>query len=170
MSTTPAYRAATLSFDAVEGLSIKPVTKDDFHDWLSMALQLWPDYEPDELKAILEGLIPDNKQEPFICRLSDGSPAGFLDLSTRTDYVEGTQTSPVGFIEGIFVQEHLRGQGIGRALVEFAERWAADKGYTELASDAELDNLDSHAFHKAAGFEEAGRVVAFVKNLVKKPD
>ncbi len=149
-------------------ISIGPVTKDDFHDWLAMALQLWPDYEPDELRAILEGLIPDAKQEPFICRLADGSPAGFLDLSTRTDYVEGTKSSPVGYIEGIFVQEQLRGQGIGRALVEFAEDWAAEKGFTELASDAELDNTDSHEFHKSVGFEEAGRIIAFVKHLVKE--
>ena len=151
-------------------LTIEPVTQDDFHDWLSMALQLWPDYEPDELKAILEGLLPDNKQEPFICRLADGTPAGFLDLSTRTDYVEGTQSSPVGYIEGIFVQEELRGLGVGRALVEFAEKWAAAKGFTELASDAELENVDSHAFHRSVGFEEGGRIVAFVKQLVKNPD
>jgi aminoglycoside 6'-N-acetyltransferase I len=150
-------------------LTIGPVTEDDFHDWLAMALELWPDYEPDELRAILEELIPDDKQEPFICRLADGSPAGFLDLSTRTDYVEGTEKSPVGYIEGIFVQKNLRGHGIGRALVEFAERWAAGKGYTQLASDAELDNTDSHEFHKSVGFEEAGRVVAFVKNLVREP-
>ena len=154
-----------------ERLSITPVTQDDFHDWLTMALELWPEYEPDELRAILEGLLPDNKQEPFICRLPDGSPAGFLDLSTRTDYVEGTETSPVGYIEGIFVQEHLRGQGIGRALVEFAERWAAEKGFAELASDAELDNTDSHNFHRSVGFREGGRIVAFVKGLVQeKPD
>ena len=151
----------------MEGLTIEPVTNDDLHDWLSMALELWPDYDPDELRAILEGLLPDNKQEPFICRLPDGSPAGFLDLATRTDYVEGAETSPVGYIEGIFVKEELRGTGIGRKLVEFAERWAADKGYTQLASDAELDNTDSHEFHKSVGFEEAGRMVAFVKNLVK---
>jgi aminoglycoside 6'-N-acetyltransferase I len=169
LSTIPALQAATLSFDAVEDVTIKPVTEDDFHDWLSMALELWPDYEPEELRAILEGLIPDNKQEPFICRLADGSPAGFLDLSTRTDYVEGTETSPVGYVEGIFVKEELRGTGIGRKLVEFAERWASDKGYTQLASDAELDNTDSHEFHKSVGFDEAGRIVAFVKNLVKKP-
>ena len=151
-------------------MSVEPVTMDDFHDWLAMAQQLWPDYEPDELKEILEGLLPDNKQEPFICRLADGTPAGFLDLSTRTDYVEGTQTSPVGFIEGIFVQPELRGSGIGRALVEFAERWAASKGFTELASDAEFENTDSRAFHESVGFEEAGRIVAFVKRLVTEPD
>ena len=155
----------------MDDVTIEPVTKDDFDDWLAMALELWPDYEPDELRAILDGLLPDNKQEPFICRLSDGScPAGFLDLSTRTDYVEGTKTSPVGYIEGIFVKEELRGTGVGRRLVEFAERWAADKGFTQLASDAELDNTKSQEFHKSVGFEESGRVVAFVKNLAKDPD
>ncbi len=153
----------------MQDVTIRPVTEDDFKDWLAMALELWPDYEPDELRAILDGLLPDDKQEPFICRLGDGSPAGFLDLSTRTDYVEGTESSPVGYIEGIFVKDELRGTGIGRKLVEFAERWAADKGFTQLASDAELGNTDSHEFHKSVGFEETGRIVAFVKNLVKTP-
>ncbi len=149
----------------MEDLSIAPVTRDDFDEWLAMALELWPDYEPGEMKAILEGLTKDPKEEPFICRLPDGSPAGFIDLSTRTDYVEGTKSSPVGYIEGIYVQPSLRGRGVGRALVDFAGRWASAKGFTELASDAELANTDSHKFHAAVGFTEGGRIVAFVKDV-----
>lgn len=45
------------------------------------------------------------------------------------------------------------------------EQWAKSLGCTELASDAELDNVDSHDFHKKIGFHEAGRIVAFIKKI-----
>ncbi len=43
--------------------------------------------------------------------------------------------------------------------------WAKERGLTELASDALLDNSVSHAAHKAIGFEETERVVYFRKRL-----
>jgi aminoglycoside 6'-N-acetyltransferase I len=146
-------------------LSITPVTEADFEEWLAMGLELWPDHPEGELRAIFRELMASPKEEDFIGRTPDGNAVGFLNLSTRTDYVEGTETSPVGYIEGIFVKEHLRKSGVGRAMVSFAERWAAAKGYTELASDAELDNVDSHRFHASVGFREGGRIVAFVKDV-----
>jgi aminoglycoside 6'-N-acetyltransferase I len=45
------------------------------------------------------------------------------------------------------------------------EAWARALGFTELGSDALIDNLASHAFHAALGFEERERVVAFRKRL-----
>jgi len=38
-------------------------------------------------------------------------------------------------------------------------------GYTEIASDAEMDNADGIAAHRAVGFEEVERVVCFRRSL-----
>lgn len=40
-----------------------------------------------------------------------------------------------------------------------------EMGCTEFASDCELTKLDSLAFHKSVGFEEAGRIICFTKKL-----
>ena len=43
--------------------------------------------------------------------------------------------------------------------------WAKERGCTEFASDCELDNAASLAFHLHAGFEEANRLICFAKRL-----
>jgi aminoglycoside 6'-N-acetyltransferase I len=79
--------------------------------------------------------------------------------------VNGAQSSPVGFLEGLYVVPRARRNGVARALVAEVGRWARDFGCSELASDAALANAASHAVHRALGFEETERVVFFRKQL-----
>jgi L-amino acid N-acyltransferase YncA len=99
----------------------------------------------------------------FVARRADGTPAGFAEAAIRHDYVNGTESSPVAFVEGIYVGPSARRQGVARALVLAVEQWARARGCRELASDARLDNEASHAVHRALGFEETERVVYFRK-------
>jgi aminoglycoside 6'-N-acetyltransferase I len=94
-----------------------------------------------------------------------GEALGFAEASIRVDYVNGTSSSPVAFLEGLYVLPASRGQGIARQLVAGIQRWAEERGCTELASDALLDNQASHAMHEALGFTETERVVYFLKPL-----
>jgi aminoglycoside 6'-N-acetyltransferase I len=87
-----------------------------------------------------------------------------LELSLRP-YADGCDSSPVPFIEGWYVAEDARRGGIGGALVKAAEEWALDNGYTEIASDALLENIESERAHKALGFEEVERAIRFRKEL-----
>jgi aminoglycoside 6'-N-acetyltransferase I len=66
-------------------------------------------------------------------------------------------SSPVPFVEGWYVEPAWQRRGIGRALIEAAEARAREAGCTELASDAELDNTDGIAAHRAVGFDEVER-------------
>jgi aminoglycoside 6'-N-acetyltransferase I len=45
------------------------------------------------------------------------------------------------------------------------ETWGRTQGCSEFASDALLENSDSHSMHRALGFEETERVVYFRKSL-----
>jgi aminoglycoside 6'-N-acetyltransferase I len=79
--------------------------------------------------------------------------------------VNGTESSPVAFLEGLYVAPAFRRQGIAALLVDQAQQWARERGCTELASDALLDNSASQEMHKALGFTETERVVYFRKPL-----
>ena len=59
----------------------------------------------------------------------------------------------------------VRRTGLGRSLLCAAEDWARSMGYTEMASDALIDNDVSHAAHKRSGYEEVDRVVTYRKSL-----
>ena len=98
-------------------------------------------------------------------RYADNRPVAFAQCQLRRDYVEGTDSSPVGYLEGIFVSEEYRRKGYAAELLAECEKWAKAKGCTEFASDCELDNLDSLEFHRALGFEETNRVICFKKEL-----
>jgi len=94
----------------------------------------------------------------------DGHIVGFLELDFRP-YAPACSSSPVPFIEGWYVEPAWQRRGIGRALVETAETRARGMGYTEIASDAEMDNADGIAAHRAVGFDEVERVVCFRRPL-----
>ncbi len=143
------------------------VSKKDFKEWLEMGFALWPHYKKkgDELKTILESIIKSRKQTAFLCKNNDNKPIAFINISLRSDYVQGSKTSPVGYIEGIFVKPKYRNQGIAKELIKIAEKWTMKKGCKELGSDAELDNTDSQKFHKKLGFKEANKIVSFIKTI-----
>ena len=90
---------------------------------------------------------------------------GFAQCGLRSDYVEGTSTSPVGYLEGVYVEPAFRRQGVASELLRACEAWAEEQGCSEFASDAEMDNTDSLRFHLGAGFREANRIICFVKDL-----
>ena len=77
---------------------------------------------------------------------------GMAEVSLRP-FAEGCESSPVGYLEGWFVDEAFRGLGVGKALVNEAKLWSRSRGCREFASDAEMHNLASQAAHEALGFE-----------------
>ena len=101
----------------------------------------------------------------FLACSADQEPQGFIEIALRSDYVNGTDSSPVAFLEGLYVAPACRRQGIAALLVEQAQEWAREQGCSELASDAALDNTASHALHTSLGFAETERVVYFRKYI-----
>lgn len=147
-------------------ITILPCASAGQDGWLECRQALWPDCPRDEHLAEMQSALalPD-KYAQFLARGADGRAAGFVEASLRTDYVNGTDSSPVAFLEGIYVAPSYRRQGVGRLLVAAVAAWARARGCSELASDAPLDNVVSHAMHTALGFEETERVVYFRKPL-----
>ncbi|GGY64248.1 aminoglycoside 6'-N-acetyltransferase [Pseudoduganella albidiflava] len=132
--------------------------------WLALRRQLWPEGSPDEHLAEMQVLLDQpGRFFQLVAYEDDRQPAGFVEAALRTDYVNGTDTSPVAFVEGIYVAPAFRRHGIGTLLVAAVVTWAKACACTELASDALLDNAASQAMHRALGFEETERVVFFRK-------
>ncbi|WIY54562.1 GNAT family N-acetyltransferase [Devosia sp. YIM 151766] len=131
-----------------------------------MRMALWPNGGTGAHAADIARLLAyPGETINLIARNTDGAALGFAEAALRRDYVNGCKTSPVAFLEGIFVKPEARGRGVARALVAAVEGWAREQGCTEFASDARVENADSHAMHHALGFEETQRVVFFRKVL-----
>lgn len=143
---------------------IKKATINESRIWAEMAIQMWNSNTVDELQMEFAETLKDKSVVFFIKYLED-IPVGFAQCGLRTDYVEGTETSPVGYLEGIFVKEECRKKGYAKELILACEKWAKDMGCSEFASDCELDNVDSFIFHMAMGFDEANRIICFRKDI-----
>jgi aminoglycoside 6'-N-acetyltransferase I len=146
---------------------IERCTSREHPGWLDLRRALWP-YPASEHLAEMEQMCGLPARFGVFVAYDDARGAlGFVEVSVRGDYVNGTESSPVGFVEGIYVVEAARNQGVARALIEAAESWVRANGCSELASDALLDNVASHAAHRALGFVETERVVYFRKRLAE---
>lgn len=144
--------------------TVRRLEQPDWDEWQRMRLALWPDAAADEHIAEMQNILADPDAPVFIATRPNGRPGGFLEGGIRK-YADGCETGPVGYIEGWYVDEDLRRQGVGGALVKAMEAWARERGLTEMASDTWIDNETSIAAHKQLGYEEAERLVHFIKKL-----
>ena len=156
--------AIVYTAEKLGGLRLRKAAPDDLSSLVELALELWPGHTAGELSAELARTVA-KEDAAFFLAYEDGEAVGFAQCQLRHDYVEGTKTSPVGYLEGIFVTEGCRRRGIAGQLMGACEDWAKEKGCAEFASDCELDNTQSLEFHQRLGFREANRVICFTKQL-----
>ena len=134
--------------------------------WLQLRMSLWPDASAVEHQQDMDDQVcsPDRYVQ-FLVRADNGQAIGLAEASIRTDYVNGTDSSPVAFLEGLYVVPEARRRGAARALIAAVREWAAEKGCRELASDTGLENVVSQTAHSRLGFKETERVVYFTMAL-----
>ncbi len=143
---------------------IRKATISDLTTVTELAILLWPDNEFQDLKEELRETLLNEKAVIFLY-FYNHAPAGFAHCQLRYDYVEGTNSSPVGYLEGVFVAEKYRNKGIATKLLQQCEVWSAENGCTEFASDCEITNVESYAFHMKFGFQEVNRIICFNKKI-----
>lgn len=144
-------------------VTIRQMDVRDRELWLSMYRELWPQHRDEALLAEIDRILRSTRRAGFIA-LVDGQPAGFAEYALR-DYANGCDSQPVPFLEGVWVAEAFRGQGIARALIEFLLERARRAGFTEFGSDVELTNYASQLMHERLGFEQREKVIYYRKLL-----
>lgn len=164
----------TPSSTSASSIAIRRASRQDVQAIAELAVLMWDEHTTDELAEEFSGILADRDGAAVFLAFADAEgpspnaarqPIAFAQCQLRSDYVEGTSSSPVGYLEGIFVREQFRHRGIARQLLASCERWAASRGCTEFASDCELGNEGSLAFHLGVGFSEANRIICFTKRL-----
>ncbi len=151
-------------------IKVRPAEISDQHELARMRTLLWPDASMEEhsreldaiLRSRMNGTLP---MAVLVAQGDDGALAGFLEVGLRSHADGCDPARPVGFVEGWFVRETSRKQGIGRSLMRSAEEWSRRQGCLEMASDTWIDDERSISAHQSLGFEVADRCVHFRKSL-----
>ncbi len=142
-------------------VAIREMDASDRAVWLRFRSELWPESEDEQW---VDEILTGKDYFGFIAELGDGRAAGFAEVGIRP-YANGCDTHPVPFLEGIFVRPEYRRKRVAAQLIAFIETFAFARGFREIGSDARIENVQSHAAHRAWGFEETERVVYFRKSL-----
>ena len=151
--------------DVGKRFEIAEASMPELEDWVRLRARLWPKEPVDVHRREACALLDDSQSNAcFLARSAEGEAVGFLEVSLRT-WAEGCRSSPVGYLEGWYVDPEWRRQGVGRALVEQGEGWARRRGCREMGSDAETDNAISWVAHTRLSYQEVERTVNFYKPL-----
>ena len=137
---------------------------ENLEELADLAVLMWTENTVQDLIDEFSDLVSKDDAR-FFLKYHQDIPVGFAQCQLRYDYVEGTDSRPVGYLEGIFIKEEYRHKGYAGELLSECEKWANEKGCKEFASDCEIDNNSSYGFHMAMGFEEANRIICFTKKL-----
>jgi len=153
-----------------ENFRVRLAALADVAQLTPMRSALWPEFSASHHAAELTAVLNGSSQRVyplkiFVAEENDGTLAGFLEANLRSAADGCDEKLPVGYVEGWFVAESRRGQGVGAALLHAAEDWARAQGCAEMASDTGISNALSQRVHQASGFTISARSVLFRKRL-----
>ena len=97
--------------------------------------------------------------DAFVAEL-DGATVGLATVHARNMLHD---SRPVVQLTALVVPPGMRGRGVGRALVDDAERWAKARGANRLVVTTALHRVEAPLFYERIGFEHTGR--RYVKRL-----
>jgi len=68
-------------------------------------------------------------------------------------------------INGLVIDEHHRGMGIGKSLIDGVKHWAKGKGSDKIGLHCNVKRTEAHLFYEHLGFKELKQQKNFVINI-----
>jgi len=141
-------------------MKLIPIKQQDFQLWGQYRLALYSAQKEEDNESEMGAIHQDDN---WFCRFIEndaGKVIGMVELSLR-NIVDGCSSSPVPYLEGLYLEEAERGKGLGAQILQMLIDWCKGQGYTEFATDAEIVNQRAQMFYENAGFEVIDRVVEY---------
>jgi aminoglycoside 6'-N-acetyltransferase I len=156
--------------DGTGDICVRVARLGDRDELAGLRAALWPESSAEEHAGELQGILESRTfgTMPLIELVAEdgsGKLIGFLEVGLRSHADGCDPAHAVGYVEGWYVVESHRKQGIGRKLLAAAEDWARGQGCVEMASDALVENEVSQRVHEALGYAVVDRCVRYRKTL-----
>jgi GNAT superfamily N-acetyltransferase len=97
----------------------------------------------------------------FVAQLADGTIAGWIGAFVYRCVEADARVE----ISGLVVDERFRSQAVGRLLLDRAETWAREKGFSATSLRSNVIRDRAHAFYERQGYEHTKTQKSFRKNL-----
>jgi len=112
------------------------------------------DQTRDRCREIYAAQLSDPAADHLVAEDDEGEVVGFCSLHFRKRL---NYTTPEAWVPDLIVSEGLRRTGIGKALLEHAERRAIERGCWGLSLESAYHRVEAHRFYAAFGMRDAGK-------------
>jgi GNAT superfamily N-acetyltransferase len=115
----------------------------------------------EDMKKRMDLMESNPYYSTFVATLND-KVVGMIGVRLNITYTNNKLKTQIA---ALVTKKEYQGQGIGSALIKYAEEWAKSKGsdFLYLMSGIREERLKAHEFYKNSGFEITG--YRFVKRL-----
>jgi GNAT superfamily N-acetyltransferase len=116
---------------------------------------------PEKVSERFNAAFPPSNYALFVAEPLAGGLAGFVELVVE----RLIDAEPRVDVAGLVVSKSSRGLGIGRMLMDHAERWAIERGCRIVLLRTNLKRSGAHAFYERLGYEHIKTQKTFRKIL-----
>ena len=124
--------------------------------------QLGYDLNLQEVKRRYEEIKQKQDHEVFVGE-QDGQVVALLHLYERPAF----DKPPEVIVQALVVDQNWRSTGVGKAMMDMAQRWALDRGFSSVALTSSVSRSDAHSFYNRIGYNVTATSHLFRKNLVR---
>jgi len=142
-------------------LLIRHITADDAEAAAILAGELGYPVSTEVMRERILSLTGSRDHVVFIACLNESQIAGWIDVGI-TQHLQAEATGEIG---GLIISASLRGKGIGRQLVEHAEKWVKDQGITRILVRSRTAREAAHRFYLREGYSLTKTSAVFTKEL-----
>ena len=139
-------------------LEIRKAAESDLPDVLGLYAQPGMDngrvLAVDDAAKILRRMAAYPEYAVYVATANNGSVVGTFALLVMDNLAH--MGGPSAVVEDVCVDEQLRGQGIGRAMMHFAMEFARQRGCYKLALSSNAGRERAPTFYRSLGFEQHG--------------
>jgi GNAT superfamily N-acetyltransferase len=116
---------------------------------------------PAEVAQRLQILLPLDNQRLLVAEDDEDGVVGWVHVQ----HALVLESGPWAEVAGLVVTERWRGRGVGRLLLEEAERWAAAHGHRAVRLRSNVIRKEAHEFYKRRGYQVLKTQLNFQKRL-----
>jgi len=150
---------ATLPNEQLSDLTIRAAAMNDAAALARLMCELGYETTKSEMETRMERIAADERYRTFVA-VCDGNVCGMIGTITALSF---EHNDPGGRILALATLSTKRRHGIGRALIETAEKDFAQRGIRRIALNTRLAREDAHKFYESLGYERNG--FRFTKDL-----
>ena len=141
--------------------SVRPPKRGDYDKMADLAEQLRYPSTGKQVRMRLDAMANSSHYAVYVAELPGGQIGGWIGLYV---FRSVEQDSCAG-ISGLIIDQRFRSRGIGKVLLDAAEKWARSRGCNAISVHSNVTRERAHQFYARNGYEHIKTQKYLLKTL-----